>query len=37
METPQRIWHLKIDGKRMEGALTVPTNNVFRRVTLTRD
>ena len=33
----QRLWLLTINGKRMEGTLTVPGNVIFRRVTLKKD
>jgi hypothetical protein len=33
----QRLWLLNINGKRMEGTLTVPGNVVFRRMTLKKD
>ena len=36
-ETPQRVWLLTINGKRMEGTLTLPGNIVVRRMTLTKD
>jgi hypothetical protein len=33
----QRLWLLTINGKRMEGMLTLPGNVVFRRMTLKKD
>jgi hypothetical protein len=36
MASGQRLWLLNIVGKRIEGTLTVPSNVVFRRVTLTK-
>jgi hypothetical protein len=33
----QRLWLLKIDGKRIGDTLTNPSNVVFRRMTLTKD
>jgi hypothetical protein len=36
MESEQRLWLLNINGKRIEGTLTVPGNVVFRRVTMTK-
>jgi hypothetical protein len=35
-EYSRGVWLLKISGNTMEGTLTLPDNNVFRRVTLTR-
>jgi hypothetical protein len=37
MGTAERLWLLKIDGKRIDGTLTVPDNVVFRRMTLAKD
>jgi hypothetical protein len=34
MESEQRVWLLSINGKRMEGTLTLPNNVLFRRMTL---
>src|SRR5579864_6239921 len=36
MESEQRLWLLHVNGKRIEGTLTVPGNVVFRRMTLTK-
>jgi hypothetical protein len=36
MESEQRLWLLNINGKRIEGTLTIPNNVVFRRMTLTK-
>jgi hypothetical protein len=36
-QSEQRLWLLTINGKRMEGTLTVPDNVVFRRMTLKKD
>ena len=36
-QTAQRLWLLTINGKRMEGALTLPGNVVVRRMTLQKD
>lgn len=37
MESEQRLWLLNINGNRIEGTLTVPSNVIFRRMTLTKD
>jgi hypothetical protein len=36
-EYSQGVWRLKIDGGKIEGALTRPDNTVFRRVTLRKE
>ena len=36
MESGQRLWLLNLNGKRIEGTLTMPGNVIFRRVTLTK-
>jgi hypothetical protein len=36
-ETAQRVWLLHIEGKRIEGTLTMPDGVVFRRLTLAKD
>ena len=36
MESGQRLWLLSINGKRIEGTLTIDGNVVFRRMTLTK-
>jgi hypothetical protein len=34
---PQQVWLLKINGGRMEGALTRSDGTIFRRMTLKKD
>lgn len=36
-QVQQRLWLLSINGKQMDGTLTEPGNEVFRRVTLKKD
>ena len=36
-KTPGRVWLLKVDGKRIEGTLTVEDGVVFRRMKLEKD
>ena len=37
MESPQRVWLLKIKGKQIQGTLTESGGVLFRRMTLTKD
>ena len=36
-ESQQRLWLLTINGKRIEGTLTMPDNVIFRRMKLAKD